>query len=208
MTGTELLAKFGLYIDDTSELSTAESLGVLNKAYYKVLNNRPWEFLKKEWSTVTTGANYLSLPTDFNYFIENGYYTDNSAGTDANSAPKYVRVGNTKYKLINWSDRKQYENAGGYAYVDIVNSKLYFTVAPTSGLTVKADYIYQPVAVTASTSPVIPERFQDVIVHYMLVDGFIIQLFPKNKSYIKENFELAESIMADLAYYNSNLINY
>jgi hypothetical protein len=208
MTGQEIINKFEFYIDDSSELSTVEELSLLNKMYYKVLNNRPWEFLKKEWSTTSTGANYIALPTDFAYFIDNGNYTDNSVATDSNAAPKFVYVGPNKYRIINWGDRKQYEGSSGYAYISLINNLLYFTDTPASGLAIKGDYIYNPADIAVGTSPIFPTRFHDIIVHYMVADGFIIQLFPKAKSYLKENLELGDALLTDMAWYNSQLINY
>lgn len=204
MTGTQLIALFAQYVDDSTELSTVEELVLLNKIYHQVLDSRPWEFLKKEWASTTTSANYVALPTDFRYFLPTQNYTDNS---EPNSADKIIYVGTDTYKVINWSDRRQYTNSKGYCYVDIVNSRLYFTTTPGAGLAISADYIYVPADVTASTEPIFPETYQHVIYHGMAIDDMIIQLFDKARSYAPENKAMYDSYMRALVYYNSNLIN-
>jgi hypothetical protein len=208
MTGQEIINKFELYVDDLSELSSTEELELANKIYFNILDDRPWEFLKKEWSTTTTGAAYLTLPTDFRYFIENQGYTDNSIQDESGSRPMAVFVNGSPYKIINWSDRRQYVNSAGYCYVDIVAGRLYFTATPTSGLTVSADYIYKPAALTLSTEPVFPETYQHAIYHGMAVDDMIVQLFDKARSYASENQAKFNEYMRSLGYYNSNLQNF
>lgn len=47
MLASEIIAKFELYVDDSTELSTQEELDLLNKVYQKVADDRPWEILKK-----------------------------------------------------------------------------------------------------------------------------------------------------------------
>ena len=206
---SELISRFELYVDDSTELSSAEELALANKIYRKVLNYKDWEFLKKAFSATTTGVNYVALPTDFSHFASNGCYTDNSyQNVVTNSAAKVVWVGNSMYQLINWSDRRQYLNSGGYCYVDIAAMRLYFTSAPTSGLTVEADYIYRPADLTLSTSPVFPSDYHDVIYHGMASDDYAIQQFDKAKSYAGENAAKYEDYLSSIASWNSRLINY
>lgn len=207
-TAQDIISQFELYVGDTTELSTQEELALLNKIYFKVLDAKPWEFIKKEFSTTTNGTNSVNLPTDFKYFTENYNYTDNSYSTEISSAPKVVYVGTQIFKIINWSDRNRYINTNGYCYVDIANRKLMFTTPQTAGQTVKADYIYIPDKLTLSDSPVFPETYTPVIYHGMCVDDMIIQLFDKARSYSQENQMQYNSYLSSLALYNSNLQNY
>lgn len=208
MTGQEIINNFRVYVDDSTQLSSSEELALLNKIYYQILDLRPYEFLKKEWSTTTNGTDNITLPTDFKYFTENQDYTDNSTQTEEGKAPKAVFIGNSPYKLINWSDRRQYANAGGYCYVDVRNGKLYFTSAPSSGLTLSADYIYVPTALTLATEPVFPESYQHAIYHGMAIDEMIIELFDKARSYATENKAMYDGFVRALNYYNANLLNF
>ena len=206
MTAQEIISKFELYVDDTSELSSTEELALANKIYFKVCSQRDWEFLKNEWSGVTTGANYVSLPSGFSHFIENNSYTENNESIEDNKSPKVIYVNSQPHKLINWSDRRQYANRNDYCYVDIVNSRLYFTYTPATSLAISADYIKTPDALTTGTSPIFPSRFHDIIYHGMAVDDMIIQLFDKARSYAGENQRMYENILADMALWNSQLL--
>jgi hypothetical protein len=205
MTSTELIQQFELYVYDTSELSSSEELTLLNKIYHQILDSRPWEFLKKEWSGTTTGLNYIALPTDFMYFLETQNYTDNSTQTDR--ATKTVYVNNNPLQVVNWSDRRQYNGSNGYCYVDMVTARLYFTSTPSTGLSISSDYIYKPADLILSTSPIFPASYHAMIYHKMAVDDMVIQLFPKANSYAQENKAMYDDYMRSLTYYNSNLIN-
>lgn len=210
MLASEIITKFEQYVDDTTELSTTEELALLNKIYQRVCMYRPWEFLKKSVTgTLSTSVPYVGLPTDFSYIINNNQYTDNSYPIDNNSAPKVVFVGTNyePYKIINYSDRRQYRNQKGYAYVDIVNSRLYFTLQPTSADSYEFDYMSVPTTLVASDTPSIPTRFQDIIYHGMAVDDSIIQMFPKAQSYLGENQAMYDKYLAEMSYWNANLQN-
>jgi len=207
MTGQEIIDDFELYVDDGTELSTSEELSLVNKIYRKILNNRPWEFLKKEFSATTSGLNYVTLPSDFSFFVANGEYTNNTMSYQGNAAPKVIYVGTGIYQLINWSDRRKYLNSTGYAYVDVNANKLYFTSTPSSGLAVVADYIYKPADITVATSPIFPTDFHPAIFHGMASEDYIIQQFDKARSYSKENSDKFDDYIVDMAYWNAQLIN-
>lgn len=210
MTSAELIAKFELYVDDGTELSTAEELSLLNKIYHKVCDDRPWEFLKKTATgTTSTTVPYIALPSDFGYIAENYSYTDDSVSTQINSAPKVIFVGTSysPYYIINFSDRRQYLNKKGYAYVDIVNSRLVFTAQPTTAEAIEYDYIHIPTDLIISTSPIFPARFHDVIYHGMATDDYSIQQFDKSRSYADENTIKYNDYMKSMAYWNSQLLN-
>ena len=210
MTAAEIIAKFELYVDDSTELSAGEELDLLNKMYQKVCSDRPYEFLRKvATGTQSTSVPYVSLPADFGYFAENNTYTDNSVSIDNNAAPKVVFIvksgAYTPYQIVNFSDRRQYDNQEGYAYLDIANSRLCFTKQPTTAYNYEFDYIAFPATLTLTDTPSFPARFHDVLVHLMAADSMIIQMFPKAQSYAAENQAKANSIMADMQYYNAQL---
>lgn len=209
MIGSELIAKLEIYTDDTTELSTVEEMSLINKIYFRVLSSKPWEFLKKEWSAVTTGASYIALPTDFDHFFENTSASENTYSAQDNMWRKVVYVNNQPYRLVNWSDRRQYTGKNGYCYVDIAAMRLYFTdsVAPSAALAITGDYIHTPAAITLTTSPIMPERFQHALYHGAAAEDMMIQLFDKARSYKTENEGLYKSYLSDMSYWNSNLIN-
>lgn len=205
MIGSEFLTKFELYIDDTTELSSVEEYGVLNKRYRFVLNDRPWEFLKKEATgTTSTSVPYVSLPSDFAYAVADGNHS--TSDYEARTPIVFVGTALRPYKIVSWSDRRQYKDNDNYCYIDIANERLYFTKQPTSAETYSFDYIYNPDDITANTSPVFPARFHDMLYHGMCVDDFIIQQSDKAKSYASENLASHDAILEQMRYWNSNLI--
>ena len=210
MITSEIITNFELFVDDTTELSAQEELSLANKIYRRVLNYRPWEFLKKEATgTLSTSVAYVSLPADFAYMAENNQYTNNSAAIDNNASPKVVFVGTNynPYQIINFSDRRQYRNQAGYAYIDIVNSRLVFTAQPTAAESYEFDYIHNPADLTTATSPIFPSRFHEIIYHGMASEDYIIQQFDKAKSYVVENQNKYLDYLRDMSYWNSQLIN-
>lgn len=205
MLASEVISKFGLYVDDMTELSTQEELDLLLKIVSQIYNDRPWEFLKKEWSTTTNGTAYIALPTDFKFLLEN---TDNT-----DSWGKSVFINGENYPLINWAERRQYAGKTGYCYIDFKNSRLYFTdtTPPTSGLSLSADYLISAptaILVTTNLDTIFPHDFQDMLYHGMAIDDMIIQLFDKARSYASENKAKYDGYLKSMAYWNSNLINF
>jgi len=199
-TSQDILTKFELYLDDTSELSSSEELDLLNKVYLDVCSDRPWEFLKKQVSgtvlTDTVGS-YITIPTDFSMFSTIG---------DNGLPIIYIGSNYEEYEVVNYSDRRQYREQAGYAYLDLANGKIYFTATPTS-MTYEFDYCKIPALLTLATAPIFPATYWYLLVHLMAVDGYIIQLFQKDRAYTKEHYQEAERWRTKLAYYNAKLQN-
>jgi hypothetical protein len=109
------------------------------------------------------------------------------------------------YKIVNFSDRRKYLGSLGYAYLDLANDKIMFTGTPT--LTAYTfDYIKVPTDLIASTSPVIPTRFQDIIPYGMATENDIMHQSPKAESYMRENQARYNQYLDDMAYWNAQLI--
>lgn len=208
MTATEIIAMFELYVDDTTELSTAEELALLNRVYQQVCDDRPWEFLKKEGSGTMASTTTIAVPSDFGYFVENRGYTDNSTVPDYNAKPTGILINGTKWlQIIDWSTRRQYANQDGYAYYDARLGTITTTYAQPSGATYSFDYKYVPSDLTAGQSPVFPSRFHPMVAYAMAVDDMVIQLFDKARSYAAENNAKYVSYLARMAQWNANLQN-
>lgn len=205
MTKAEIITKFHLYMDDTSELSSEEEEELFDKIYSKVMTDRPWEISKNEATgTLSISVPYVALPERFAYVVENANYTENNSY--ASGPVVFVGTGRTPYKIVSWSDRGQYLNRDGYAYIDIRNSRLVFTKQPTSAASYSFDYVEFPETLLTTESPVFPSDYHHVIFHGMCVDDFIIQQSDKAKSYAVENQAKYQGYIDDMAIWNARLV--
>lgn len=209
MTATQIISKFELYVGDTTELSTSDELDLLDKVYQQICAERPWEFTKKEKTGTMDTTTSITLPSDFSYMPENLSYTDIALTNNNNAKPVVVWITangqTTAFQVVNWSDRRQYQNENNICYLDIVNGKIMFPVAQPAGATYSFDYCFVPAKLGLSDSPIFPERFQHALYHGMAVDDMITQLFDKARSYARENQLAYLGAMQQMAYWNANL---
>lgn len=204
MITSEIIRQFELQTDDTTDLSSDEELIVANRVYRKILNNRPWEFLKQAFTGTVDSSGMVDLPDDFMYVVQNANYTDSSY--EAQRPVVFVGSTFSPYQIISFSDRRQYRNQNGYAYIDVAQGKLVFTGTGANGLSCEFDYIYRPDDLTLSTRPVWNEDYDDILIYGMQIEDNIIQQSDKAKSYAPENQIKYSDRMRDLAYWNSQLI--
>lgn len=202
-TAQQIITDFELQIDDTTDLSSDEELRVLNKVARDIYTNQVWEFLKKAYTTTTDSNQYVSLPSDFQFILQNNNYTDSSFS--AKRPVVFVGSNYSPYQVVSWSDRRQYRDQDGYCYVDIVNLRLYFTKQLSAGLNVEFDYQYMPEDLTISDTPTLPSRFHDIFKYAMAVEDSIIQQSDKAKSYAPENRGKYKEILQNIQYWNSKL---
>lgn len=203
MNGQSIINHFQLYVDDQADLSSVETLALMNKWYRRVLENRPWSFLKSTFTGTATGADYIDLPSDFGYILENDLTNRLVLGSQERKTVVFVGDDYEPYAVIPFSERRAVRTLDNYCWVDIKQNRLYFSKAPTSGKQIEYDYIYVPDALTLSTSPVFPDRFHDVVYHGMATDHNVIEQSEKAQSYREENAGLYESYMTDMAYWDS-----
>lgn len=208
MTGQEIISKFELYVDDMSELSTDEELALANKVYHKMCDDRDWEILKKEASGTLDTTTTITVPSDFSHILANYSYTNNAISTEINAKPIVVFVNDVPFQVVNWSDRKQYNNVNNICYLDVRSGQIVFPVAQSASATYTFDYKAVPEDLTLATSPIFPARFHDGIFHGMCVEDMIIQLFDKGRSYAAENQSLYASYIRDMAMWNAQLQQY
>lgn len=196
-------------MDDTSALSSDEEFALYLRVFRTIWNDRPWEFAKKVHTGTTDGSNYISLPEDFASIFNSNNYTDETSH-EGGRPVVYVGPNLDKYFVASWSDRRQYTNRDNICYVDIVNSRLYFSTTPQSGLAVEFDYLYIPTIASVATTIPVPLAFENAldkaIFHGMCVDSFVIQQSDKAKSYQAENQSKHNMAMKDLALTNAQLI--
>lgn len=204
LTGQDIIDGFEAYIDDTSSLSESQELALANKIIRKLLTRSAWYFLIKTFTGTLTldgnGQYSVALPADFGYIpVTSGTTDTGDYGLD-----KTVFNGpyNDRFKVINYTDRRPYVNVSNYCYIDVINNKLVFTAQPPY-MDVSFDYIYVPVDITLSTSPVVPPEFHTMFQHGMAVDGYIIQIFDKDRAYTKEHEDMYQDYIDDLEFRNS-----
>lgn len=208
----QILINFEKQVDDVTGLSPTEELMILNRVIQKICAI-PFEFLKvNATGSITpdgTGA-YITLPANFQFLTINNNYSENYQNNDSGKVAKVIFVGSNyaPYELVNWSDRRQYRNSSGVAYIDYPNNKIVFPKLPTEGLTYDFDYCKIAPTVTTADAPVWPERFDDVAVYAMAVENDVIEKSPKAKAYTKENNSLYQSRLYDLKSWNNKLLTY
>ncbi len=217
MTAQDIITQFELQVSDITELSEVEELMLLNRVYFKVCTDRPWEFSK----TNATGTvvydsvlqqYYIAIPSDFAYFIENNNFTDNSISFDGTANPKTIFVSNgvnsySPFKIINYDDRQQYYNQSGFAYVNWKTGRIIFTgPVPNTYLSNMAftfDYVSFPTALGINDTPIFPAAYHPILLYGMASENDIIQLKNKGDSYKAENDAKYNEYLNLMAYWNA-----
>jgi len=196
MTGTDIIARFNLQVDDSSELSSSEELDLVNEVYSDVSNDRPWEWLRATATgTTSTSVSYIALPSDFR---------EVKANKDGISVI-FVGTDYQEYKVISFSDRRSYRNQNGFCYIDIPTQRLYFTLQPTTAKAIEYDYIKIPTVLTTSTSPLFREGFHKIIAYGMAARFNPIELSDKSTSYMRENTGRYLEILSDMRIEDANI---
>jgi hypothetical protein len=110
-----------------------------------------------------------------------------------------------EYKLVNYSERRQYKDNTAVAYFN--GSNLYFVVTPDAGLEVLGDYIKYPDDISLLTSPIFPDRFHKILAYKMAISDFIIQANLSDNTSIENNTALYRDYLSRMQYYNARLTN-
>lgn len=216
MTWEDIILRFNLQVDDSTELSEDESLALLNQVYREVQNNRAWEWLKTSYSgTTSTSVPYIALPSDFKMLSPNfngiGGYSFSNVGVPrwytslftpenvGNESVVFVGTNYTPYRVIPFSSRRNYRDVSGYCYIDIPNSRLYFTKQPTVAESVEFDYIKRATDLTNETEPLFNDAYHEVLAYWMASKFDPIQLTAKDgTNYMAENMRQYQSILQQM----------
>jgi hypothetical protein len=201
MTGSEIITKFRLQVDDQTELSSDEELDLLNDVYIETAFERPWNILKTSVNG-TIVNNEIPLPADFAYIYNNR----NFAGKDTQSNLPVIFVGPTynPYYIINFDERRQYRNTKGFAYIDYAQNKIVFTMTP-DGSSYEFDYIKVPERLTLNTAPVFPERFHKKFVYDMATQDSVIQMSDKIAELVSANRAESNRYRSNMEMWDSKL---
>lgn len=189
MTTTQIIAKFNLQVDDSSELSSSEELDLANDIYDDVCNDRDWEWLKSTATgTISTSVPYIALPSDFRKVLPN----------KDNRSVVLVGTDYREYVIIPFSSRREHRDQDGYCYIDVPNSRLYFTLQPTSAEAIEYDYLKIPTALALGTEPLFRDAFHKVIAFGMASNFNNIEQSDKATSYQRENKKLYMDVLTDM----------
>jgi hypothetical protein len=202
LTGQNIVDKFNLYKDDTSELSDAESLDLAQNIYNDVLMDREWEWLRKTFSGVTNSDGSVTLPADFISVMKN--YSEDETSSIPEKAVVYVNQ--DVYPVIPMGARTLQGGLGNFFYIDPVNNVMKSTATLGGGIAVSFDYKMRPPALTLTTSPVFPAENHMMIVYGMAIDDDIIQIFEKARSYAAVNQMKYDKHMTALARYSNKFL--
>jgi hypothetical protein len=201
MLKSQIIAKAQLYTDDLTELSDSEMGDLFDKVYADVCSLKPWEFTKASHAVTVSGTT-TPLPTDFLSLTQNAQHNDNA--WYGSNPVVFVGAIYRPYQVVNWSERRQYNNRPGYAYLDIPNGNLVFTYAV--GDTVEFDYHRQMPTLTNNESPAFPEEFHHIIYHGMAIEQFMLEMFEKARSYAPENEMKYKDYLNRMHMWNARLI--
>lgn len=190
MTGTEIITRFNLQIDDSSELSDGEALDLANEVYEDICNDRPWEWLRATATgTMSLSVPYIALPSDFKKVMPN----------DMNEAVVFVGTLRTPYRVVSYANRHEYRDQYGYCYIDVPNARLVFTKQPTVADAIEYDYVKVQTALTTGTSPLFREGFHKIIPYGMAAAFNPIEHTDKAESYQRENQQKYNDLLSDMA---------
>ena len=209
MTAAQIIAEFEKYVDDLTELSSAEELVLCNKIYQEICDDRIWEFTKKAATGMMASTTTITVPSDFSgQFSENVNMTDNSDSNEMNGRAAGILINGVKWlRIINWSDRAAYANQDGYAYFDVANNSIVTCYAQPSNATYGFDYKFVPPDLALNDSPIFPARYHAMIYHKMATENFIINLFDKARSTGPDNAALANGFFQRMCLWNANLLS-
>jgi hypothetical protein len=200
MTAEQIIKRFELYTDDTTELSTSEELDLLNDKLREIYEEKDWEFLRKTFSGTTESDGSILLPSDFDDLMVNHSSDDTSEFPNE----KVIYSGDKKsiYRVIPIGNRNKYINDSSVCWVDRVNSKIDFNKSIGSGASVEFDYKQAPDDLIISNTPILPTQFHKMIVFSMLVDDDIIQ--KSDRPNVNINQAKYDNFMRKLNQYNAN----
>jgi hypothetical protein len=197
MITSNIIARFNLQVDDSSELSSDEELALANEVYIDICNDRDWEWLKTTATgTTSISVPYIALPSAFKKLSTNSY----------NESVVFVGTDYQEYKVIPFSSRRDYRDQDGFCYLDMVNRRLYFTKQPTTAKAIEYDYITEPTALTLSTTPILTtDQFGTLIAYGMAAKFNPIEQTDKAVSYRTENTIEYQKILSDYRIEDSNI---
>ncbi len=183
LTGQQIIDRFELYTDDTTDLSSDEELILANDKLRLIYMEQPWEFLRRKKSGSVESDGRITPPTDFDELMEN-YSEDPTIGEPIT---KVVYVDRSPYLVVPMGQRNA-NNYSNVCWIDPTDGKINFAQSPGSGAAYEFDYKTSPDDITVGTSPKLPPEYHPMVVFSMLIDEEIIKKSEKARSSMQDNF--------------------
>lgn len=184
LTGQQIIDRFELYTDDTTELSSVEELILANDKLRVIYMEQPWEFLRRRKTGTVEADGKISVPADFDEFLEN--YNDDSTVSEPLMKVVYIGSQNNPYRVIPMGQRNM-TGFGNVCWYDPSDKKINFAQSPGAGALYEFDYKTSPDDLTVGTSPLLPPEYHPMVVFAMLIDEEIIQKSEKARSNMQDN---------------------
>jgi hypothetical protein len=184
LTGQQIIDRFELYTDDTTDLSSDEELILANDKLRLVYMEQPWEFLRRKKAGVIESDGKITLSSDFDEFLEN--FSDDAAYGEPVMKVVYIGSQKAPYLVVPMGQR----NANSFSnvcWIDPSDGKINFAQSPGVGASYEYDYKTSPDDITVSTSPKLPAEYHPMIVFSMLIDEDIIKKSEKARSNMQDN---------------------
>lgn len=182
LTGQQIIDRFELYTDDTTDLSSDEELILANDKLRLIYMEQPWEFLRRKKSGVVESDGKITPPADFDELMEN-YSEDPTIGEPIT---KVVYVGRSPYLVVPMGQRNA-NNYSNVCWIDPTDGKINFAQNPGAGAAYEYDYKTSPDDIAVGTSPKLPPEYHPMVVFSMLIDEEIIKKSEKARSSIQDN---------------------
>ncbi len=184
LTGQQIIDRFELYTDDTTDLSSDEELTLANDKLRLVYMEQPWEFLRRKKTGAVESDGKITVPADFDELMEN--YSEDP--TISEPLLKVIFIGSQRspYFFVPMGQRNanQFSNV---CWIDPSDGKINFAQSPGTGASYEFDYKTSPDDIAVGTSHKLPPEYHPMIVFLMLIDEEIIKKSEKARSSMQEN---------------------
>ena len=184
LTGQQIIERFELYTDDTTDLSSDEELTLANDKLRLVYMEQPWEFLRRKKTGSVESDGKITVPTDFDELMEN--YSEDPTISEPLLKVIFIRSQRSPYFFVPMGQRNanQFSNV---CWIDPSDGKINFAQSPGTGASYEFDYKTSPDDIAVGTSPKLPPEYHPMIVFLMLIDEEIIKKSEKARSSMQEN---------------------
>lgn len=209
----EVITKFELFTDDTTELSTDEEISVGNTALIAISKEQPWEFLRTEFNGVVGSDGAVAVPADFVHFMNN--WSDDNTSDIPTTKVVFVGGIRTPCFIIPRGGRNNLDRSANGVYggrnvcwFNNTTRKIEFAtgVAPV-GAAVSFDYSAFITEITDVNDEIaLPNGHSDLLVYSMLITDEFIQKFPSARSQVQGWATLYQQALSRLKAEDSRFI--